>query len=245
MFLPIVYFCTTTRSGRFGQVIVDTVKFLLPIATRNLPTSVNINLNASVKKISAIGCARHQIDQSIKFPQSFCSVNNNIVCDLSGYALFASLDCIVRDRLSRKASINSINGISKDSATRSKVSRLGVFNPLNHRDQLVIATPVRVAKSLYESSKKYSLFLWLKAYITVIMSLFVYKFVNESVNVSYVVNLAQITKHLYHQMLVKTDIPKRREDFSQTYDYYTKHRGRSPSPSFSVRPYAALGGAVR
>ena len=120
-----------------------------------------------------------------------------------------------------------------------------MFSPLNHRDQLVIATPVRVAKSLYESSKKYSLFLWLKAYITIIMSLIVYKFVNKSVNVSYSANLAQITKHLYHQMLVKTDIPKRREDFAQTYDYYTKHRGRSPSPNFSVRLHTTLGGAVR
>ena len=241
MFLPIVYFCTTTRSGRFGQAIVDTVKFLLPIATRNLPTNVNINLNASVKKISASGCARHQIDQSIKFPQSFCSVNNNIVCDLSGYALFASLDCIVRDRLSTNASTSSVSGISNASATRSNDSRVGVFLPLNQLDQFAESISVRTFNFLYESSKKYSLFLLLNAYIRRMMFLKIGKFANQGV--VYKDNIAQTTKHPRHQVLAANQYPGKDGSRPKLYDKYTRPRGRSPSPHSFTMPFVAeMGG---
>lgn len=242
MFLPIIYFCTTTRSGRFGQAIVDTVKFLLPIATRNLLTSVNINLNASIKKISAIGCARHQIDQSIKFPQSFCSVNDNIVCDLSGYALFASLDCIVRDRLSSNASNSSTNGISKRPATLRKASRVGEVSPLNHLDQTLISTPVSVLNALYERFKNLSLFFDSQAYIS---------FLNRLSTVSHAANnyaifiITQTTKHLLTQVLVVNRSPRKGGViFQKLYEHYKRMWGRSQCPSFTMPSYADMGEGV-
>ncbi len=259
MFLPIVYFCTTTRSCRFGQAIVDTIKFLLPIATRNLPTSVNINLNASVKKISVIGCARHQIDQFIEFPQSFCRVNDNIVCDRASYALLASLDCIVQLRRSRNSLNNSTTGIFRATATRSNVSTLGVDLPLNHSDQFFISTPVKSLNSLKVRFKNSLVFVGLFANITVKIVECVGYFTNVT---RYVLvkgfirgDALQTRKHPLAQVFSENLIPRCCRS-SQSIHFlplvqgyahheYNKPRGRSPSPNFSVRPHAALGGAVR
>ena len=237
MFLPIVYFCTITRFGRFGQAIVDTVKFLLPIATRNLSTSVNINLNASVKKISALGCARHQVDQSIKFSQSFCGVND-IVCDLSGYALFASLDCIVRDRLSSNASNSSLNGIFNAIATFLKVSKVGDISPLNHLDQLLLATPVAVFNSMYESFKNFSLFDKSQTYMMLLLV--------DSLIYGTILIISQTTKHLFHQVLVVNRSPRKGGViFQRLYEHYKKRRGRSQSLSFTMPNQFGVGDSLK
>lgn len=258
MFLLIVCSCTTICSDKFGQAIVDTVKFLLPIATRNLPTGVNINPNASIKKISEIGCARHQVDQSIKFSQCFCGVND-IVCDRASYALLASLDCIVQLRRSRNSLNNSTTGIFRATATRSNVSTLGVDLPLNHSDQFFISTPVKSLNSLKVRFKNSLVFVGLLANITVKIVECVGYFTNVT---RYVLvkgfirgDALQTRKHPLAQVFSENLIPRCCRS-SQSIHFlplvqgyahheYNKPRGRSPSPNFSVRPHAALGGAVR
>ena len=163
-----------------------------------------------------------------------------ILCNYIPQALLTSLDCIVRDRRSKKASINSNKGISKAIATRSKASRVGVFLPLNQRDQFATSIPVSVRKSLYESSKKYSLFFWLKAYIKAIILSIVSKFAINNSAVGYEANIAQTTKHPYQQVLVVNRSPRKGGViFQNIYEHYKRMWGRSQCPPSFTMPFVA------
>lgn len=82
----------------------------------------------------------------------------NAICAELTQTIVASFDrCMVRERRSSKASINSKKGIFKSFAILRRVSSVGDIPPLNHLDQLLICIPVRCLKSLYESCKNFSL----------------------------------------------------------------------------------------
>ena len=68
------------------------------------------------------------------------------------------LRCIVRARLSTKASMNSASGISSFWAISSKVLSLGSFLPVSQGDQLAYATAVLSSSSLYVAPRNFSLF---------------------------------------------------------------------------------------
>ncbi len=98
---------------------------------------------------------------AVRFQQALACI-----CRVLPQSLITSLDrCIVIERLSSKASINSKKGIFKSLAILRKVSSVGDIPPLNHFDQLLICIPVRCLKSLYESCKNFSLLVDSQVYI--------------------------------------------------------------------------------
>ncbi|WP_009630535.1 hypothetical protein [Synechocystis sp. PCC 7509] len=103
------------------------------------------------------------------------NLTNSICAELT-QTIVASFDrCMVIERLSSKASINSKKGIFKSFAILRKVSSVGDIPPLNHLDQLLICIPVRCLRSLYESCKNFSLltdshtYIWLTAILACVI----------------------------------------------------------------------------
>ena len=114
--------------------------------------SVNLTMSCEQINLCAIEVMKLRLLHRVK------NSANAICAEFLTQTIVASFDrCMVRERRSSKASINSKKGIFKSFAILRRVSSVGDIPPLNHLDQLLICIPVRCLKSLYESCKNFSL----------------------------------------------------------------------------------------
>ncbi len=149
---------------------------------------------------------------------------------------FASLDCMVRDRLSKNASKSSVTGIPSAIAAFSKVSVVGACFPCNHLDHLAMSMSVFLANSDIVRVKNNCLFDFLvKSGIRLMYKLMTFKSIIHHI---------QITKHLRKQVLCPNQAPGKAGSFKKLYVEYTRPKGRSPSPSFTMPVSADVGGMV-
>lgn len=175
---------------------------------------------------------------SNKFPKPTAIIGTSAVLAISDrtdyQALFASFALIVRSLLSRKASTSSVKDISELSAMRSKLLRLGEALPLSHSHQFFTSTPVLSFSFAYESVKNSCLVIGVLTNESDIIRKYA---------IGLFTNIAQMTKHLSPQVLA-TNLTTRKDGlfFVKTYEYHTRPKGRSPSPSFTVPSYADMGG---
>lgn len=149
---PHIFACCSSNTFRIAPTEIareSATLYSTAILGGDLQSNQEAQVLASTSVISA-NCPRDRSKNN-----SFSAAKSSMSC----YADFAtSFDCMVRDRFSKNASTNFGTGISKAIAIFSKVSRLGVYLPLNHLDQCLMSTCVRSCKSLYESSKNSSAF---------------------------------------------------------------------------------------
>lgn len=154
------------------------------------------------------------------------------------YALLDSLSCIVRDRFSRNATKRTVTGISNAIAHRSKLLTLGVALPFSHLDHVAISSSVRDANSETVMSKNSFLGL-LDFLIKLVIKL------RYGLTIKSIIAHINTTKHLSPQMLYRNLYPEKDgKRIYQTYEEYTKPKGRSQSPSFAMPFHVCMGGEV-
>ncbi len=207
---------------------------------------------------------------SNKDSNKFFASNRNIIregarraiSEVTDYAdLTNCFDCIVRDRLSKKASTNSPTGIFKSIASLSRVSRDGICLQLNHTDQLEDSTFVRRFKSLYDSFKNSSLVSWLSPQTYI-------KLINLNGTLIVCNNRARLFSRITRSLRVLVYLPTSKGKFidlvsigspparhrlgdshaehlktkRNTIYEYNKPKGRLASPSFTMPSFADMGG---
>lgn len=203
------------KAGTFlllRRLIIPIIRSEAGKSSCTLTCGLSINLVWVQQAITSLRLIK--LDKSLKYDDTLATKviktwfllktlknSSNCISIALAQALSVSLErCIVRDRRSSKASINSRRGIFSWLAILRKVSSVGDIPPLNHLDQLLICMPVRCLKSLYESCKNFSLLVTSHTYISFTTTLvYVTVFANKCVML--LTNIAQARNHLRYQMI--------------------------------------------